>query len=93
MGDSGANLSGPMGVATLYAQWVKPASYKISYVAVKGVKIPAKAVKKYTSGEGAKLPIASYKGTGKFAGWSIAVKGKKEKIMWRLFEQAEVKTH
>jgi len=64
---------------TLYAQWVKPATYKISYATVKGVKIPSKAIKKYTAGKTTELPVASY--TGKenktFSGWMITINGKK----------------
>lgn len=79
-GASGAYLSGPKGIVTLYAQWVKAASYKISYASVKGVKIPSNAIKKYTAGGTTKLPIASVTQEGEFAGWTITVKGKKASL-------------
>lgn len=62
---------------TLYAQWVKSKSYKISYVSVKGVKIPSNAIKKYTCGKKTGLPIAKVTGEGNFSGWMITINGKK----------------
>lgn len=83
VGDLGAYLSNNNKNVTLYAQWVKPANYKISYVSVKGVKLPSKAIKKYTAGKTTQLPyptvtIVSDGPMGmNFAGWSITIKGKK----------------
>lgn len=69
---------------TLYAQWVKSKTYKISYTSVKGVKLPSKAITKYTAGKSTELPYAeitldypSKSAVGEtFAGWKITVNGK-----------------
>ncbi len=69
---------------TLYAQWVNPKAYKITYTNVKGVKIPSKAIKKYTAGKTTELPYPQITndypsktevGT-MFVGWKITVNGK-----------------
>lgn len=62
---------------TLYAQWVKTATYKISYESVKGVKIPSGAIKKYTSGKTTQLPYPTVLSDKNFGGWTITIKGKK----------------
>ncbi|MEG0805956.1 MAG: InlB B-repeat-containing protein [Lachnospiraceae bacterium] len=61
---------------TLYAQWVKPAKYKISYVSLNGAKLPSNAIRKYTSGKATALPQLDSKGTKFFEGWKITCKGK-----------------
>jgi uncharacterized repeat protein (TIGR02543 family) len=79
VGDSASYIPNENKNVTLYAQWVKPKSYKISYVSVKGVKIPTNAVKKYTAGKITELPIPSYTGAEdkNFIGWMITINGKK----------------
>ena len=69
---------------TLYAIWVKAKAYKITYTNVKGVKIPSKAIKKYTAGKTTQLSypdISKYPSKSEvgatFAGWEITVNGKK----------------
>lgn len=79
-GESAEYLSGSKGNVTLYAQWVKPVSYKISYVSVKGAKIPAKAIKKYTAGKKTQIPAAIETGDKNFSGWKITVNGKSFEI-------------
>lgn len=76
VGTEGSYLYNNGNNVTLYAQWVKPKTYKISYTAVKGIKIPSNAIKKYTSGKTTKLPIASATGEGGFEGWMITINGK-----------------
>ncbi len=79
VGDSAAYINNENRSITLYAQWVKAASYKISYVAVKNVKVPSNAIKKYTAGKTTELPYPTY--TGKedmnFVGYTITINGKK----------------
>ena len=77
VGTQGSYISNSKGNVTLYAQWVKPTTYKISYASVKGVKIPSNAIKKYTAGKKTSLSIASVSGEGNFCGWMITIKGKK----------------
>ncbi len=76
---------------TLYAQWVKAKSYKITYTNVKGVKIPSKAIKKYTAGKTTELPypdISKYPSKSEvgtmFAGWEITVNGKKIGVYYEI---------
>lgn len=83
VGDSANYLSDKNKNITLYAQWVKPTTYKISYVSVKGVTVPSDVIKKYTAGKTTELPYPkiTIKSDGPmgviFAGWSITVNGKK----------------
>lgn len=77
VGTPASDIYSSAGNVTLYAQWVKSKTYKITYVSVKGVKIPAKAIKKYTSGKKTMLPIPKTTGFKRFAGWTITVNGKK----------------
>jgi uncharacterized repeat protein (TIGR02543 family) len=79
IGDPASYIPNENKNVTLYAQWVKPATYKISYGSVKGVEIPSDAIKKYKSGRITTLPYASYTGKGdkNFVGWLITIDGKK----------------
>lgn len=77
VGAQGSSISYNDKNVTLYAQWVKPKAFKITYVSVKGAKLPSKTIKKYTAGKKTKLPIASATGEGDFQGWTITIKGKK----------------
>lgn len=76
VGDSGGNLPNQNKNVTLYAQWVKPATYKISYASVKGVKLPSDAVKKYKTGKTTTLPYPAVPEGKIFGGWIITIKGK-----------------
>lgn len=61
---------------TLYAQWVKPATYTLSY-STKGVKMPKKVLKKYTSGKTTMLPSPDATGYEmSFMGWKVTKNGK-----------------
>lgn len=73
VGTPGSYLSGSEGNVTLYAVWVKSKTYKISYTLEKGMKLPSKAVKKYTSGKKTKLPLLD---DPYFNGWAITINGK-----------------
>jgi uncharacterized repeat protein (TIGR02543 family) len=77
VGAKGSYLAAKNKNVTLYAQWVKTVTYKISYTSVKGVKMPTKAIKKYTAGKVTNLPTANVTGEGNFAGWMITFNGKK----------------
>lgn len=83
VGDTADYLPNKNKNVTLYAQWVKPATYKISYTSVKGVTLPSDAIKKYTAGKTTELPypkitMKSDSPMGmNFIGWSITVNGKK----------------
>lgn len=62
---------------TLYAQWVKTKTYKISYTSVKGVKVPSNAIKKYTAGKTTELPHPTVSNPEKvFTGWKLTINGK-----------------
>ncbi len=76
VGDLGSYIGNNKNV-TLYAQWVKTATYKISYASVKGVKIPSDAIKKYTAGKTTALPYPILTGGKEFGGWMITINGKK----------------
>jgi uncharacterized repeat protein (TIGR02543 family) len=84
VGDNASYIPNKNKDVTLYAQWVKAKSYKISYVSVKGVKLPSKAIKKYTAGKYTELPYPDISGYPSksvvgvtFAGWEITKNGKK----------------
>nr|WP_294493456.1 InlB B-repeat-containing protein [uncultured Anaerosporobacter sp.] len=77
VGAPGAYIPNKSKNVTLYAQWVKTGTYKISYVSVKGVKIPSGAIKKYTAGKTTVLPYPTITGDKNFGGWQITIKGKK----------------
>lgn len=77
VGESGSYIPSENKNVTLYAQWVKAKTYKISYVSVKGVKIPSDAIKKYTAGKTTALPYPKITGDKRFGGWLITIKGKK----------------
>ncbi len=84
VGDSASYINVKNKGVTLYAQWVQAKSYKISYTTVKGVKLPSKAIKKYTAGKTTELPYpeitSAYPSKSEvgvtFAGWKITVNGK-----------------
>lgn len=77
VGESGSYIPNENKNVTLYAQWVKAKTYKISYISVKGVKIPSDAIKKYTAGKTTVLPYPKITGDKRFGGWLITIKGKK----------------
>lgn len=77
VGDKVGQLTNVKKSVTLYAQWVKVANYKITYVSVKDAIIPGYAIKTYTSGKRTTLPKASVVGNKKFYGWMINMNGKK----------------
>lgn len=81
VGDLGSYLPNNNKSVTLYAQWVKPVTYKISYESVKGVKIPSNAIKKYTAGKITQLPYPTVTGEGDFGGWLVTINGKKLSVM------------
>ena len=84
VGDSASSIPNNKKEVTLYAQWVKAKTYKISYSSVKGVVNPSKAIKKYTSGKTTELPYPDitrdYPSKSEagvmFGGWKITVNGK-----------------
>lgn len=82
VGDPASYISNKDKSITLYAQWVKAKSYKITYVTVKGVKVESNAIKKYTAGKTTMLPYAQMTGDYDkiFAGWLITVDGKKQGV-------------
>lgn len=83
-GDISSNIPSKNKAVTLYAQWVKEKAYKITYVSVKGVKLPSKAITKYTAGKRTELPYPqitndypskSVVGVS-FIGWKVVANGK-----------------
>lgn len=84
VGDISSDVSYKNEAVTLYAQWVKEGTYKISYTSVKGVKLPTNAIKKYKSGTTTPLPypdLSAYPSKSvvgvSFMGWEITANGKK----------------
>lgn len=90
VGDSAAYLPNNNENIILYAQWVKPETYKISYTSVKGVTLPSKAVKEYKAGETTQLPypeitIKTDSPMGmNFIGWSITANGKEYGVYFEI---------
>lgn len=65
------------GNVTLYAQWVKSATYKITYGSLKRIEPMKRPIKNYKSGKVTVLPMPMAKDDAyNFVGWSITKGGK-----------------